>query len=350
MIARARSDAQRAAPVGGFFELHDPAPAGAASDVLAAWAAGRPYAAFVSARAALAALVAAHPDRTVWAPAFICSELLRAVSPDRVRFYPVASGLAPELDVVETEARAGDLVLLVAYFGLPVAPAARALAGRRRDLVVVEDRAQALDPALPSCGGYVLYSPRKLLGVADGGILIAPDTASPLPQPTSAPDAEALWLAPLLRAADPAGEDNARWYAASRAKEAAMPVAPQAMTTRSLSILSSAAIGPLVEARLANWRTLNTRLRPWSALPPDIDSAPLGYVLRLEPEARDRLLEALHAARIFAAVHWPVIAAPSRDFPREVQWSGELLTLPCDHRYGAVEMIRIADLVLEHLA
>ncbi len=349
MIARAPSGTEPAPLVGGFFEQHDLGPA-VGVGVLAAWTAGRPYAAFVSARAALAALVAAYPHATLWAPAFLCPEALQAVASDRVRFYPMEAAFEPDLTAVEAEAKAGDLVLLVAYFGLPVARAARDLAARRRDLLIIEDRAQALGSDLPSCGGYLLYSPRKLLGVADGGILVAPGEGMPLPQPVSAADAEALWLAPRLRYADPAGADNARWYAANRAKEAAMPAAPQAITPRSLSILSHTAIGPLAEARLANWRALDERLHPWSALPRDVDHAPLGYVLRLEPGARDRLLGALHAARVFAAVHWPVIAAVEQDFPREAQWTRELVTLPCDHRYGAADMMRIADLVLEHLA
>jgi hypothetical protein len=69
----------------------------------------------------------------------------------------------------------------------------------------------------------------------------------------------------------------------------------------------------------------------------------LGYVLSLEPGQRDRVLRGLHAARIFAAVHWPRIAAPAADFPREAGWARRLITLPCDHRYGAAEMARIAD-------
>jgi hypothetical protein len=182
------------------------------------------------------------------------------------------------------------------------------------------------------------------LGVADGGVLVAPPGAD-LPAPSRPADSEALWAAPDLRAADPLGRENAHWHAANQAKEAAMSAAPLAMTPLSRSILGETSIAPLATARLDNWRVLDARLRRWSALPGGVTRPPLGYVLRLPPGPRDRLRDALHAARIFAAVHWPRIAAPAQAFPREAAWTGELLTLPCDHRYGAGEMSRIADVV-----
>jgi len=344
----AGSQAGPVPPIGGFFELHEPLGAVAGPRVLEALTDGRPFAAFANARSAFAALAAVFPNATLWLPAFLCVDLIDAAFRDRVRFYPVEDGFGPNLAAVEASAQADDLVLLVAYFGLPIGRRARDFARRRTDLRIVEDRCQALGPGLGPCSGYALYSPRKLLGVADGGVLVAPEGRPP-PQPTVAADAEALWRAPLLRRADPRGADNARWHAANQAKEAAMRAGPEAITARSLAILAEASMAGLAGPRLANWRTLDARLRPWSALPPEPQAPPLGYVLKLPAEVRDRLLKALHAERIFAAVHWSKIAAPEAAFPREAAWTRELITLPCDHRYCEAEMTRIADRVLEVL-
>jgi dTDP-4-amino-4,6-dideoxygalactose transaminase len=338
-----------APPVGGFFELHEPSKAGEGPSVLQAWTARRPYAAFVNARSAFAALTAVMREATLWLPAFLCADMLMGARSARVRYYPVEEGFEPDLTTVETLAEAGDIVLLTAMFGLPVSAATRAFVRRRGDLRIVEDRAQALGPGMESCGGYELYSPRKLMGVADGGILVAPDANAPLPQPTSHADEHALWRAPLLRHADHSGGDNANWHAANQAKEAAMTVTTQAITRRSLSILSETSISRLASRRFANWRFLDSRLNRWSALPVDPPAPPLGYVLRLAPGRRDRLLAALHESRIFAAVHWLEIAAPAADFPREAGWTREILTLPSDHRYGEAEMGRIADCVTQVL-
>jgi hypothetical protein len=329
-----------AAPIGGFFERHEPDNAG--PSVVDAWTGGRPYGAFVNARSAFAALVAQHAAATVWLPAFLCADLLSDVLATRVRFYPVLEGFAPDLSPVEAVAQSGDIVLLAGPFGLPVTAAPR-----RTDLVLVEDRAQALDAG--SATGWTLYSPRKLLGVADGGLLVSPDD-TPAPQPTRRPDADALWRAPDLRADDRRGERNSEWHAANQAKEAAMATAPEAMTERSRTVLATTSLESLAAPRLANWRRLDARLARWSALPSDLTAPPLGYVLRLEPAARDRVLGGLHAQRIFAAVHWPRLAAPADASPRETAWTRELITLPCDHRYGAAEMDRIADAVTGLLA
>jgi hypothetical protein len=331
-------------PIGGFFERHELDVEGDGPSVLDAWTGGRPYAAYVNARSALAAL-ASGADAKVWLPAFICEDAAAGLSPEQVRFYPVLDGFIPELAIVEAQAEAGDLVVLAAHFGLPLVEHARAFEMTRSDLTFVEDRAQSLapDPRLPM--GYALYSPRKVLGVADGGILVAPDAAALLPQPSASVDAETLWRAPILRLADPLGVDNAAWHAANQAKEAAMTAGSEAITSRSLDILSRTPIADLARRRLANWRALDARLGRWSALPPEPETPPLGYVLRLPPEVRRRLLTALHDRRIFAAVHWPRIAAPEADFPREHAWTRELITLPCDHRYGPTQMQQIADCV-----
>ena len=334
------------APIGGFFERHTPDDCAAAESVLVAWTQGRAHAAFVNARSAFAALVAAAPTATVWLPAFLCRDLLQPAYADRTRFYPVLDGLKPELEPVIAEARSGDFVLVCAHFGLPVSAEARRALQRRPDLRVVEDCAQALNPSADAWADCRLFSPRKLLGVADGGLLVARDASEALPRPAGRADSEALWAAATLRAADPEGLRSAEWHAANQAKEAAMAVTPEAMTDASAAILARTSLASLAEPRMANWRVLDQRLRAWSALPSEPSAAPLGYVLRLPAGERDRVLSGLHAERIFAAVHWPAIAGPAEAFPREAQWTRELITLPCDHRYGATHMARIADAAL----
>lgn len=337
------------APFGGFFERHPPAPARDGASVLQVWTGGRPHVAFVNARSAFAALVDAIAPPIVWLPAWLCRDMVQPPWADRVRFYPVDPGFRPDLIGVETQARAGDLLLVLAAFGLPVDEATRAFIASRPDLHVVEDRAQALDAGIGSGAGWTLYSPRKLFGVADGGLLVAGDNEMTLPRPEAVTDAAALWRAPDLRAADPAGHDNALWHAANQTKEAAMAVTGEAMTADSFQLLATTPLSGLTEPRLRNWKALDERLRRWSALPSNLTAPPLGYVLNLEPGTRDRLRARLNAARVFAAVHWPELASPADRFPREHSWTRRLLTLPCDHRHGAAEMAAIADLVVEEL-
>jgi len=343
------TDRESRKPIGGFFEVHEPDGALVGASVLQAWTDGRNYAAFVNARSAFTALAAQFPAAAVWLPAFLCTVMLQGLDAGRVRFYPVRNGFQPDLDFLNGEPKAGDLVLIPAYFGLPTSQEMRTFAARRPDLRLVEDRAQALAPGGPMWADWRLFSPRKLLGVADGGILIARDDDAVLPMPDKHADAVDLWAAPLLRYEDPEVRRNDAWYAANRAKESGMACAPQAMTRMSLSLLSRTSLQSLAGPRIRNWRRLDLRLKPWSALPGGADSPLLGYVIRVDADLRDKALRALHADRIFATVHWTEIAGPADDFRREQSWTRELMTLPCDHRYDEAEMDMIGARVAELL-
>jgi dTDP-4-amino-4,6-dideoxygalactose transaminase len=327
-------------PIGGFFELHEADGASGGASVLDAWAGHRAHVAFVNARSAFAGLARQFPATSIWLPAFSCTDLLDGLDMTRVKFYPLRDGFQPDLDVLGPMARSGDLVLVTAYFGQPATAATRNFAAGRPDLWIVEDCAQALDPgALWS--HWRLFSPRKLFGVADGGILVVRDQGGFLPAPERDPDAAGLWAAHLLRHADPEGLNNAAWHAANQQKERGMTAAPEAISRRSLDLLSRTSLQSLRAPRLRNWQILDKGLRTWSALPSPVTAPPLGYVIRVPSSGRGPLLAKLYAERIFAAVHWAEIAGPAHDFPLEQQWSRELVTLPCDHRYGEAEMDRI---------
>jgi hypothetical protein len=328
-------------PIGGFFELHEADGASDGASVLDAWAGHHAHVAFVNARSAFAGLARHFSMASIWLPAFSCTDLLDGLDMARVKFYPLRDGFQPDLDVLGPLARAGDVVLITAYFGQSAMAATRTFAAERPDLWIVEDCAQALDPgALWS--HWRLYSPRKLFGVADGGILVARDQGSFLPAPECPSDAVGLWAAPLLRHEDPDGLNNAAWHAANQQKERSMTASLEAISRRSLDLLSRTSLQSLRAPRLRNWQILNKDLRAWSALPSPLTSPPLGYVIRVPSGRHKPLLAKLHAERIFAAVHWAEIAGPVHDFPLEQQWSRELVTLPCDHRYGEAEMDRIA--------
>ena len=182
-----------AAPaIGGFFGLHGPT-GGVAPDrsLLAAWTAGGAgWVGFHNARSALGWLVRSLRPPVVWLPRYLCRDMREAAG-NSVRLYDVDAGLRLADRALAADLAAGDLVVTVAYFGAPVCDDLRQLAARRADAVWVEDRAQALlvDAADAVPGAWHLYSPRKLLGVADGGILVGsglnrlppPELAAPPP-------------------------------------------------------------------------------------------------------------------------------------------------------------------------
>jgi dTDP-4-amino-4,6-dideoxygalactose transaminase len=312
-----------------------------AGSVLESWSAGfSHFAAYRTARAALAALLRDRCVKRVWLPAYICGSLFEGAvaSGATVLFYPVSATLAADLDGLIPRLEARDAVLGVDYFGFPqdvfrehpVGPA---------DILWIEDRAQALDAGSP-WGDVVLYSPRKLFGVADGGLLFSNQR---LPAPAQPAD-ETLWAPEDARGADPDGLDPSRWYPAFKAREARLDAEPGAATSRTLRGLASTVAETQAARRRANWRVLDDLLGDyalWPSRPPG--SPPLAFPVRVA-DAAD-LQARLAEARIWAPRHWADPPSSAADFPIEHTLSRQLLSLPCDPRYDGDDMARIADAV-----
>ena len=124
-----------------------------------------------NARSALAALLRANRPPRIWLPAYICREVASAVPAHCVtEFYALDDQLLPIASELERRIMPGDYVFAVDYFGRPASMSIDSLVKERPDVGWIQDCAHALDGPERAWGDWQLYSPRKLLGVADGGI------------------------------------------------------------------------------------------------------------------------------------------------------------------------------------
>jgi dTDP-4-amino-4,6-dideoxygalactose transaminase len=205
----------------------------------------------------------------------------------------------------------------------------------------VEDRAQALAPEQAPFGDVLLYSPRKLFGVADGGLLVSDQ---PLPRAEAAIDDDRLWRPNEARAADPHGRTPERWFPALQAREVAFSIDRAPMSWRTLEALAATALKPEAAARRANWSVLAEHLADLALWPePEADFAPLAYPV-LVPDAATagaRLAE----QRIWCARHWANPPCPQQSFPEAHALAAHALSVPLDSRYGAEDMARVAKAV-----
>ncbi len=329
------------AAIGGFFGLEPAGDLGRTADF------GGPLRlAFWNARAALAHLLGVLTVRRIWLPAYICTEAATAAAQDgrEVRFYPVGSDLIPDGDVLSRNMRAGDAVLGVDYFGTRSKTLPQ-LARSRRDVTWIQDRAQALWPDPAPWGDHLLYSLRKVVGAPDGGVLVS--RADPIQPPRWSADKDASRLDPSrLRAEDPRGVDNAIWFPAYRAAEAAMTTAPLPISDVSRAVADGLDTAALVERRRHNAAALLSRLGDHAVFTAErlLAGSPLGVpVLTTDAAAvQARMAE----GRVFCARHWADLPSPAEDFPTEHALSQRLLTLPCDHRYDDADMARVAETFL----
>jgi dTDP-4-amino-4,6-dideoxygalactose transaminase len=325
--------------IGGFFGLELPAPRGGFAEL---WHVTEGPT-FANARSAFAALIQAVDPPRVWLPAYICEELVKVVPGEKLAFYPVGEKLMPVTGILESSTRPGDIVLGVNYFGRPPHLAFLEFVERRQDLVFVEDCAQSIDTGMPPWGHWRLFSPRKLMGVPDGGLLLASST-HPLTVPPSSPMFDMSTFEASIRRFEDEGEtQNAAWHAANQMRESAESVSNRRMSRLSGALLHLLDPTPIIARRRANFAALQERLTRLSFLNDGSPAyVPFGFPIRLARGKRDGIISELASTGIFVARHWNKLPSPAQIFQNEHRLASELMTLPCDQRYGPDDIARIA--------
>ena len=317
-------------------------PASSGLSVWSAWTDGQADTRlYATARAALAALLIARRIRRLWLPAYSCPALAQAATEARVElaWYGVDERLHSDIDSLRNQIAPEDAVLAIAWFGRPPEAAFHALAADCPRLLIVEDRAQALDPGGGIDGAVRLYSPRKLVGVADGGLLIGPD----LPAEAELPASSGLWAANDGRGSDVDGLDPSGWFPAYQAREAAFDARPRRCSDRTRAALNRIDMDSEADARRRNWQALAASLADvalWAIPSPDF--APLAFPVVVDDAAG--LVTHLAGRRIWAARHWADLPSPA-GFADAHALSRRCVSLPLDGRYTPQDMGRVAEAV-----
>lgn len=288
----------------------------------------------------------------VWLPSYLCDSMIDAVDKSiaTIKFYEVNYNLAlPSFEWMEG-IQPKDLVVLIDYFGFSCDASCIARA-KEQGAWVLEDACQALlsrETGLFS--DFVLYSPRKYLGVPDGGILasnheIASDTIR-----LQNPPAE-WWLkafsAAVLRREFDLYDGDRRWFELFQETEDEAPIGPYAMSELSWMLLQhSFDYSMIAHKRVENYQLLANKLNHlalFPSLPPEV--VPLGFPIRVKN--RDRVRHALFDRKIYAPVHWSIEGIVPGKFKDSHRLAGDIMTLPCDQRYDSRDMKRMVRCVSE---
>jgi dTDP-4-amino-4,6-dideoxygalactose transaminase len=306
-----------------------------------------------SGRSAMTVLVEHLRPRVVWLPAFLCPALVDALLRHGadVRFYEVEVGREEREPDWESILRPGDMVVAIDYFGYlaPVTPARV----RAQGCWYVEDASQAmLTSGVGDDSDYVIFSPRKFVGVPDGGVLRCVSGRSLGDLVLQRPPAE--WWLQAFRASverylyDTHGGDRSIWFDLYKRAEANVPCDSFAMSDLTQALLYDwIDFEQVSAARRSNYLLLAEHLERLALLPPlPSNVVPLGFPIRAGD--RDRLRAALIADEIFAPIHWELGNAVPTTYAYSHQLANEILTLPCDQRYDHADMLRIVERVARH--
>lgn len=294
---------------------------------------------YQSARAAMAAVLDMAKPKTVWVPHYICAavtEMLSSISV-RTQGYALSDKRGVPNDLAMDPA---DWLICVDYFGISGAACDAAIAryGHQRVLV---DASQSLFYC-PKQGVTTVYSVRKFVGVPDGGLLV---TATPPPPPAMANEAASIARSHhlLMRAAL---QITAGYVQFQGAEASLSDCEPQAISSLTKRMLAAIDFDRVRDRRIANYGFLAKELRHHGLAVPALpeDAVPLCCPV-LDVDAFSYRRE-LAAKNIFTPTYWPDVTLPEDDrIGRALR--DQTLYLPCDQRYGHVDMAHIMKSLLE---
>jgi len=296
---------------------------------------------FQSARAAFSALLLAGTPKRVWVPRYICDGMLAPLrgSGIETRFYDIREdfGVDPSLRL-----EAADWLLYVNYFGLCDA-LEEELLQRFDPAQLVMDHAQALFSPARRCLATI-YSPRKFLGMPDGGLLISRLT---VPSPEETDHGSVDRCQHLLLRAD--GKISSG-YEAFKASEASLEdYTPRRMSPVSRYLFRNCDVQAVSLKRRQNFQALDERFGTINKIHVDLDreQTPLCYPLWLErPVNRPRLAQ----QNVFIPVYWQEVLHRCDRSSIEHNLSLNCLPLPCDQRYNLGDIERLVTCLRSELS
>ena len=301
-----------------------------------------------SARSAFRMLESFLSPTSVWLPSYLCGVMLDAFQTARIRFYPVDRMLQVSSHQWLSEVKQYDIVVFIDYFGF-CGWSEFGHEVRQRGAWIVEDACQAmLNTRWSEHSHYVIVSPRKFVGVPDGGILIARGE-SRLPE-RELPSAPAAWWLEALTASQLRAEfdrhgGERQWFSLFQKIEAVAPIEPARMSELSALLLAhSIDFETIARRRRENYLGLAAALAEFAVFPelPD-EVVPLGFPIRVSE--RDRVRQLLFDAQVYPPLHWPLEGAVPQGFAESHALSREIMTIPCDQRMDSNDIERVLELL-----
>lgn len=302
----------------------------------------------LNARSGINLLAKALKPKVVWMPSFLCNVMLRAVKEFKVEFYEVDIQLNPSSNWLNN-IHSGDLVVVIDYFGFQFDPSLfRSIKDRGGWLL--EDASQALlSSHTGSNSDFVLYSPRKFLGIPDGGIL-RNNTTNNLSTFQLMSFPREWWLKTLsvliLRREYDLHGGERNWFKIFQEVDKNNPVGQYAMSEFSRILLEhNFDYSSISQKRRENYQVLNSYLSKIALFPelPD-DVVPLGYPICLPN--RDDVRRILYENNVYPPVHWPINTIVPKKFSESHRLADTIMTLVCDQRYNVADMEITANIVL----
>lgn len=289
----------------------------------------------------------------IWLPSYLCPTIITAVNRNfsEIHFYPVNKTLTLLSEDFLSSLRPGDLFLCIDYFGFSFDNAILAKV-KQHGCKILRDCSQALffDFSLDDLSDFHLFSPRKFLGVPDGGILQMKNRLPYDVRLLRPPDDQVLMLlvqALLQRREFDRFGGTRTWFDLFNEGENKFQPGDQRMSELTEYLLRSAFdYHSIQQQRCENYIYLLSRLGDFALFPYlPTGVVPLGFPVHIS--SRDKIQKQLFEHSIYPPVHWNISENVPVEFDQSHKLAKEVMTLPCDQRYDRSDMEFIADTFLE---
>ncbi|MDN3396823.1 MULTISPECIES: hypothetical protein [unclassified Pseudoalteromonas] len=292
---------------------------------------------FQSARAALYAYLNAAKIKTLYVPNYICDSIFPALKSltIEVKFYSVNEQLLPESCPKQIN-KSNSRILLVNYFGL-LNEQIKTLTAVSPELFIV-DNSQALFSEHIE-GTTSIYSPRKFLGIPDGGLL---RTEIKINMPEALYDASENVGHLLLRAAGDVQAGYVRFLAAEQALECFIP---KKISVISAHLIKCADINAIKEKRRRNYKILYNEFKSINQLNLPVDEhVPLCYPLKISFNVasicKELVSSAVYLPRYWCSYHSGSVGKDMFE---------NTLFLPVDERISTTKLLQLVKLIRNKL-
>ena len=246
----------------------------------------------------------------------------------------------PKLEIEDLPSlESGEYLIYTNYFGIKD-EYIRTLADKYGGQLIV-DNAQAWF-AEPLKGVSTIFSPRKYVGIPDGGVAYSPKQME-----VSAFERDLSFerCSHLLKRIDLGSSEGYADFKMNSKQLVGQPVKRMSRLTERM--LSSIDFDVVKTYRRGNFEHLHTHLKKSNLLDmPLLDSfaCPMVYPYLTENAAlRQKLIE----NKVFVATYWPNVKEWTTPEMLEYALMDKLIPIPVDQRYGIKEMELIEDIVLK---
>ena len=314
--------------IGGYFELELPDHGGFLHDNGVLLNSGRNALEYV--------LMALGDVKHLYIPYYTCDVVLEPIGKLCIPYSYYHINQKLEIESLPS-LQSGDYLIYTNYFGIKD-EYVKVLAGYYGTSLIV-DNAQAWF-ATPIAGVSTIYSPRKFVGLPDGGIAFC---TKHMDDSSFVQDVSCKRCSHLLKRIDLGPSEGYDDFKENSKQLIGQPIKRMSKLTRRM--LTSIDFDAIKDIRRTNFEFLHEHLKKTNLFAVPLMNSfacPMVYpYLSDETSMRQRLI----ANKLFVATYWPNVKSWMADDGLERVFVDRLIPLPVDQRYGMAEMKTILSII-----